>query len=232
MLLLLLNIDYQEFQLKDLFEIRQGVTMVKQNRTSKKSSGKYHYKVINLSALDTCSRRLVPENLVDYYPGKEINPDKCLSPDDYLITCKGTVKGFSLFFSNELFNKAGDEKPYNGILASNHFFILRPRGIIGGNNSPLPFKEKVFLDNLMDIVAEELNKDVAYGKGSSTKYLTIREVENFVINYPFKDKKKIDEFSVIFDQYYKKLQELNEAKNKLDLFNHELRKLIIQKKQL
>ena len=223
MLLLLLKM----VRVKDLFEVKQGFTVVSPKNSSKDTDSLPNkYKVINLSGINTSSRFLNINDLADHSSEKPVSPDKLLTRNDYLLSCKGVVKGFSLRFSDEIFDDLNHQSTFKGIIASNHFFILRLRKIEESNS-----KDTYFFHNLLDIISAELNK-IANNKKGIAKYLTIGDVENYTFNLSdFDLDERIEKFNGLFKVYEHHLRESYLAKKQLDVLNKSFSDKIIYRKQ-
>ena len=208
-MLLLLLPQLDQGRLKDFYEIRQGVTVLQSN-------GKALYKAINLSGIDTCTKMIDGKKLVDYDPVREVGPDKLLTNTDYLVSSKGEVKGFSLLNAGEFLLSMTADGSCKGIVASNHFLILRPKDISGTNPN-----EVRFAHNLLDIMVLEFNK-IASGKAGVSKYLTISDLADLKIHNPLSNSDSLVQFTGIMNRYLQKQNELNKVKIELDHFNHEL----------
>ena len=208
-MLLLLLPQLHQGRLKDFYEIRQGVTVLQSN-------GKGLYKAINLSGIDTCTKMIDEKKLVDYEPVREVSLDKLLTNTDYLVTSKGEVKGFSLLDAGEFLQSMTADGSCKGIVASNHFLVLRPKDISGTNTD-----EVRFAHNLLDILILEFDK-IASGKAGVSKYLTINDLADLKINNPLSNSDSLVQFTGIMNRYLQKLSELNKLKIELDRFNREL----------
>jgi len=212
--MLLLILDHIKFQVKDQFEIRQGIT--KANSGRKEESDKVNsttYKVVNLSGIDSCTGEIDKSRLVNYTPKRDVSPDKLLSGLDYLISCKGEVKGYSMLYSEDLLSNKQEDYKFKGIVASNHFLVLRPR-MISRNSTD----EIRFLHNLLDIISAEL-RSLAVAKKGPAKYLTINDVANYQFNFPYKDTVEIEEFKKVSRQYRKSFEDFKKAKERLYDYN-------------
>ncbi|HPR13630.1 MAG TPA: hypothetical protein PLV06_14680 [Bacteroidales bacterium] len=220
MLLLLLSPD--KFRIKDLFEVWQGITTNRDRDeypAKKKMSAKY--KVVNLSSINDCTGMITSDRLVDYTPARNIPEEKLLTKNDYLISCKGEVKGFSMINSQMFFETKKNTKTFPWLAASNHYLVLRPRMLSG-----IGHEEIIYLHNLLSIFIPELD-NLARSRPGNTKYLTLNDVANYKIRYPDKRVGIINEFNRLFNEYSEKLGELNDIKGRLDEFNRSLASKII-----
>ena len=208
MLLLLLSL-LKQGRLRDFYEIRQGVTVTQPN-------GKALYKAINLSGIDTCTKIIDKKKLVDYDPVREVGPDKLLTNTDYLVASKGEVKGYSMLDSEEFLHSMTADGSCKGIVASNHFLVLRPRDISGSNMDEIRFAH-----NLLDILIPEFNK-IASVKAGNSKFLTINDLGDLKISNPLTNSDLFRQFTEIMTSYTQKQQALNELKIELDNFNRHL----------
>lgn len=219
--MLLLLLLHEKFQIKDQFEIWQGVTT---SRNLWKESGKKKpsdiYKVVNLSGIDNCTGMIEAENLIDFMPTRSIPEDKLLTKYDYLISCKGEVKGFSMLMSENILEMM-KKKSCGGLVASNHFLVLRPRLIADAGISEIGF-----LHNLLGIISAKLN-DLPSVKKRINKYVTVNEVSNYTFAFPYKDGKVVDSFNAVFSNYIGSLKDFIYAKERVDEYNRILETKII-----
>ena len=209
MLLLLLLPQLKQGRLKDFYEIRQGVTALQ-------PAGKGLYKAINLSGIDACTKMIDENKLVSYDPVREVGYDKLLASTDYLVSGKGEVKGYSLLESGEFIKNLTSDGSCKGIVASNHFLVLRPRDISGSNMDEIRFAH-----NLLDILIPEFNK-IASVKAGNSKFLTINDLGDLKISNPLTNSDLFRQFTEIMTSYTQKQQALNEVKIELDNFNRHL----------
>ena len=208
-MLLLLLLLHNKGRLRDFYEIRQGVTVPA-------SSVKGAYKAINLSGIDACSKRIDVNKLIDYDPVREVGADKLLCASDYLVAGKGEVKGFSMLESGELIPSMTKEGICKGIVASNHFLVLRPRDISGAS-----IDEIRFAHNILDILLPKF-KTMAALKTGGSKYLTINDLGEMKTTHPWSDSDVFNQFTEIMTRYNRAQVELNEVKAELDNFNRDL----------
>lgn len=219
--MLLLLLPPVKFQLKDQFDIWQGITASRnQESILKKKKASERYKIVNLSGVNACTGMIEEDNLVDYLPARGIPEEKLLAKYDYLISCKGEVKGFSMLFSEKVFEIL-KKKSCRGLVASNHFLVLRPRMI-----SNTSITEIRYLHNLLGIIVSRLN-DLPSVRHRVNKYVTVNEVANYTFSFPFKDSKVVDSFNDMFMNYIKSLNEFIDAKERLDEYNRRLESKII-----
>jgi hypothetical protein len=208
-MLLLLLPQLKQGRLRDFYEIRQGVTV-------SQSPGKGLYKAINLSGIDACTKMIDENKLVSYDPVREVGSDKLLANTDYLVSGKGEVKGYSLLDAGEFIHNLTLNGSCKGIVASNHFLVLRPRDISGSNMDEIRFAH-----NLLDILVPEFYK-IASVKAGNSKFLTINDLGDLKISHPWSDSDFFRQYSDIMTRYIQKQQELNVVKIELDNFNRDL----------
>ena len=221
--MLLLLLQLKEFNISFHFEILQGITPQQQpDLPENKLNKTFHYKLLNLSGFNPCTRGINEASLPDYQTIKEISPEKVLQENDYLIACKGEVRGYSMVNSKTVMEELKKHTPHDGIVASNHFLILRTR-----MRENMESSEIRFLHNVMDILIPELRK-LGSSKTGAAKYLTINEVANFRFNYPGTEYSEIEKFDAISIRYLEKLHEFEAVKKELDIYNRDLAWKIIK----
>lgn len=215
MLLLLMAVT--KFQLKDQFEIWQGITVAQtKEKDPELQLPSQAYKLVNLSGIDPCSRQIDDEKLLEYYPARDIKTNKLLKRCDYLISCKGEVKGYSMLYSENVFKEIEKTKSSRGLVASNHFLVLRPRMV-----AETSINELRFLHNLLDILIPSLKK-LASEKGGKAKYLNINDVADYTFNFPYSNAKELENFNSVIAKYNSRLNDLTMAKRDLDEYNKSL----------
>jgi hypothetical protein len=220
--MLLLLLPHSKYQVRDVFDVWQGITLLQPHEKTVDANPRQHlYKVINLSGINACSKVIDESNLIDYPSERDKSHDKLLAEHDYLISCKGEVRGYSLLNSKEVLDNIKKQGSCDGLVASNHFLILRPRMC-----STLSSEEIRFLHNILDIILLKF-KLIATGKPGIAKYLTINDVANYSIHYPYTGSFEIEKFDDIFKRYLEKLHELKEVKKELDSYNRYLASTII-----
>lgn len=202
------------YTLGDLFELSQGPAII-----SKKSliieSHSQRYKTIYISDLATKYEALNFSEINDYNSNKKIKEEKLLTDKDYIITCKGVIKGYAMCKSPSLFNDL-KLNGYEGLVASSHFIVLKPR------QSTLEiFNNSYLLYNLIDVIIPKLNKYVNQNKSrKKIPYITISEIENFSISLPGTDLfDLINEFQSLYNKRKEIISSLVEIDEKLNSFN-------------
>jgi hypothetical protein len=204
----------QNYKLGDLFEITQGSAIIS-NKSLIPEESSQRYKTIYISNLTTKYEALEFVELKDYFPNKKIKEGKLITSKDYIITCKGVVKGYAMCKAINLFKdlKLSNHK---GIIASNHFIVLKPR------QSTLEiFENSYLLYHLLDMIIPEFNN---YINQNATRkklpYITISEIENFSISLPGSSLFDIiKEFQSLYNKRKQVLTNLIEIDEKLSLFN-------------
>ena len=213
MLLLLMN----RHHLSELFKIKQGLAI----QTKKKSSnqeGKYRYKVIYPSNLNEPFKTLNINDLTDCFTDKEITTDKLLTKEDYIVSCKGVIKGFPMLNSENAIKKV-IESNYQGIIASNHFITLRP----------FPSTQKGlfsldFMDNVLDLVVDKMSEFIKNSSGPNKKnHITIFEIGNISIEMLLAlNEEKIKEFDRIYKDWKNCRDSFLKVETQLKDFNNTL----------
>jgi len=204
----------KEFKVKDLFEIWQGVSYTPPKEPTSPEQGKV-YRLVNLSSVDFSLKDIIPGNLVSLPADKRIPPEKILQRDDYLLSCKGVVKGFPMRYAGEPYFDPGK----GGLVSSSHFFLLRlrePMKVLAGS--------VLFMHNLLDSCISDFNEIAARRKGI-LKYLTIKDVEEFGFRWePTGEYEaefaRVNELTQAHDAC---LAELKKARHELEMYNLSLK---------
>lgn len=202
------------YTLGELFELSQGAAIISKKSLINESNSQ-SYKTIYISDLATKYEILNFTELDDYTTNRKIKEEKLLTDKDYIITCKGLIKGYAMCKSLALFNDL-KLNGYKGLVASNHFIVLKPR------QSTLEiFKNSYLLYNIIDIIIPELNKHINQRNARKTlPYITISEIENFSISLPGTDLfDLINEFQPLFNKRKEVINDLKEIDEILDSFN-------------
>lgn len=235
LLLLLLEQSYKH-KLSDLFDIKQGIAI----KLGSNLKGKYRYKAVFPSMINSPFKVLDSTELNDFYTDSELSEEKLLTKDDYLIACKGLIKGFSLFQSESCFKSMKNEKPH-GVVASNHLIILRPKPI-----AHMFISDTYFLHNLLYMVVERITDYLSNNKGKKQQYITISDLKNINIGLHWTSldeelqkagPEKLEEFKKVFGEkiaafqrlfadWDEKLKAFNEVNTKFKEFNNELQNQI------
>jgi hypothetical protein len=209
------------YTIGDLFEIFQGTAIISK-KSQKNNSAGFKYKTIYISDLANKYETLNFIELNDYEPVKNLKKEKILTEKDYLLTCKGVIKGYALCKSLEIFNKIITKK-YLGIVASNHFIVLRPRA-----STIEIFQNSYLLYNIIDLIIPELNQLISK-KSNKVKlpYITISELENYSFSIPGSNLNElITEFQKLYNERQENIKELQEADNAIKVFNEILKKYL------
>ena len=203
--------------LSELFEIKQGVAL-SSKKEIEKSFGQYTYKVIYVSDLGNPYHLLDFEELTDYATDTKIKEEKLLTLNDYIISCKGEIKGFSLSKSSNIFNSIS-ELNYSGLFVSNHFIILRPRPSI-----LMMYGNSYFLHNILDLLIPIINDSISQNADKKIMpYITIGEIEKYSILLPGAGfLKQLTDFEKVYQSWSDKFEKLQEANETLKKFNDEL----------
>jgi hypothetical protein len=191
--------EHYRYTLSEMFEIRQGIaTPYLKHKAGSKNS--HLYKLIYPADLNILFKSLEVNQLTDFKSDKELSTGKLLSSDDYLLSCKGIVKGFSMLYSDVALS-AGNTKPYKGIVATNQFIIARPRaGIKEIYGVP-------YLHNLLDILVPYMNEMTVNKAGKSIlRYITISDIVDISLELPIKNAEtKRKEFESVYKSWKKNL---------------------------
>lgn len=202
------------YTIGDLFEIFQGTAIISK-KSQKNNSAGFKYKTIYISDLANKYETLNFIELNDYEPVKNLKKEKILTGKDYLLTCKGVIKGYALCKSQHLFNKM-DSKENLGIVASNHFIVLRPRA-----STIEIFQNSYLLYNIIDLIIPELNQLISK-KSNKVKltYITISELENYSFSIPGSNLNElITEFQKLYNERQENISNLIKIDEKISRFN-------------
>ena len=218
---MLLFTESMRFTLSELFEIKQGLTL-SSKKEIKKTFGNNAYKVIYVSDLGNPYHLLDFGELTDYATSNKIKEERLLTLNDYVISCKGEIKGLSLYKSTKIFNLLY-EKNYSGLLVSNHFIVLRPR-----KSTLMLYGNSYFLHNILDLLIPIINKSMNHSADKKIMpYITIAEIEKYSVLLPGANfRKKITDFEKVYQSWSDKFELLQDANDTLVKFNHELLKEI------
>jgi hypothetical protein len=206
------------YSFSELFEIKQGPMLPsKKNNEGNQESG-YRYKSIFISDIPASGQPLDPELLATFSSSKVMKNTHLLKKEDYLISSKGQIKGYALYRSNAF--EDGGKGEYLGLVASNHFLVLRPRA-----STLDAFGTTNFIYNLLDLLIPQFNNLAKQGrKKSGVQFLTISDLQHFSIQMPengiFEELQR--EFMQIHQEYESRLKALNLSKVNLEKYNQRL----------
>ena len=162
MLLLLLT---PKFPLSEAFDFSQGNILQPRNKLI--LTGKENYcHVIYPGDISTCDKKIDINKLTLINLPKPIKYSKILKKEDYLISAKGGIKGFSLY--NTLKNSEEADTP---LAASNNLIVVRPK------EEALRYNTIQYLHNLLDLVVQRLRDEREKESPEDTKnqqLITIR----------------------------------------------------------
>jgi restriction endonuclease S subunit len=210
------------YSFSELFEIKQGPMLPsKKNNKGVKDTG-YLYKSIFISDLPASHESLDPDLLAMFSSIKELKNSHLLKKEDYLISSKGQIKGYALYRSNVFSDVKG--KKYLGLVASNHFLILRPRA-----STLEAFGNSYFIYNLLDLLIPKFNALAKQGQNKSRiQYLTVSDLQNFSIQLPEIGilKELLQEFTQLHEEYESRIKALNQSKMNLEKYNQRLETII------
>jgi hypothetical protein len=161
---------------------------------------------------------LDPGLLATFSSPREIKNTHLLKKLDYLISSKGQIKGYALYRSNAF--EDGGKGEYLGLVASNHFLVLRPRA-----STLEAFDYTYFIYNLLDLLIPQFNNLAKHGtKKSGIQYLTVSDLQDFSIQLPeIGNLEELQrEFMQIHQEYESRLNALNLSKVNLEKYNQRL----------
>ena len=202
------------YTIGDLFEIFQGTAIISKKSQITTSDG-IKYKTIYISDLPDKYEALNFLELNGYESQKKTKEEKLLTENDYLLTCKGAIKGYALCKSLDIFNEIASSE-YQGIVASNHFIVLRPR-----KSTIQIFQNSYLLYNIIDIIIPELNQSISKkSKKVKLPYITISELENYSFSIPGSNLNElINEFQKLYNERQENISNLIKIDEKINQFN-------------
>ena len=193
-----------QISLNDLFDIRQGL-LVK----DKEGSAAFKYKTIFISDIPDNPYDSIDLTQVKEYSSSKPFPTKhLLNQEDYLLSCKGQIRGYALKHCL---------KENVELIASNHFLVLTPRTFAKQTFA----SDNFFLYHLLDLLIPKLrdHANTKIRKGP-VPYITKSELSTIQLNIPIIQLNHIiNEFSNLFNNYLT-------FKKKLDSYDNELIKSI------
>lgn len=206
-----------QYTLSELFDIKQGLLLPSKSKRQNALNGVNKYKSLFISDMPAPYEPLNVDSLADFSLSKEIKKTHLLCKQDYLISTKGQIKGYALYHSKAFEH---DDIQNSGIIASNHFIVLKPR-----TSTLEAFGESYFIYNILDLIIPRLNTLAKQStKENQTPYITISDLQNFTINLP--DAKALNELNRTFLELNKdfefKIKEMHESRNKLNSYNKSL----------
>ena len=206
------------YSIGDLFEIFQGTAIISK-KSQINTSGGFKYKTIYISDLPNKYETLNFFELNGYESIKKIKKEKLLTEKDYLLTCKGVIKGYALCNSLDIFKEMPSNE-YQGIVASNHFIVLRPRA-----STIEIFQKSYLLYNLIDIIIPKLNQLVSK-KSNKIKlpFITISELEYCLFLLPGSNLDElINQFQKLYNERQENISNLIKIDEKISQFNKQLK---------
>jgi len=208
----------RRYSFSELFEIKQGPMLPSKKNDEDTQERAYQYKSIFISDLPASGQPLDPELLATFSSSKVMKNTHLLQKEDYLISSKGQIKGYALYRSNAFEDDTRNK--YLGLVASNHFLVLRPRA-----STLEAFGYTYFIYNLLDLLIPQFNNLAKHGsKKSGIQYLTVSDLQDFSIQLPengiFEELQR--EFMQIHQEYESRLKALNLSKVNLEKYNQRL----------
>ena len=206
------------YTIGELFEIFQGTAIISKKSQINTSDG-IKYKTIYISDLPNKYETLNFFELNSYESLKKIKKEKLLTEKDYLVTCKGVIKGYALCKSLDIFNDINSNE-YQGIVASNHFIVLRPR-----KSTIEIFQNSYLLYNIIDLIIPELNQFISRKRNKEKlSYITISELENYSFSMPGSNLNElINEFQKLYNERQEKLNNLIKIDRTISQFNKQIK---------
>jgi hypothetical protein len=223
------NVETTKYQIKDLFDVRQGKLVLHNDSNynkivDDKLDEKEHLDTVEVLTLNSINWELAtikPENL--FTISKPKTTPAPLSNNDFIINRVGLTKGCSLLESDFDFEK-------HQVMPSHHFLVCSPRKII---LDKLPFFHAVLEIYLNDLIVKKgkdrLESDL--DKKQKSIYVTVKEIENIEVEIPSEN---FDLLTSQFDQYYNMyaVSYKNFMASKESLNNHKLELSKFLKKEL
>lgn len=206
------------YTIGELFEIFQGTAIISKKSQINISDG-IKYKTIYISDLPNKYETLNFFELNSYESLKKIKKEKLLTEKDYLVTCKGVIKGYALCKSPDIFNEITSNE-YQGMLASNHFIVLRPR-----KSTIQIFQNSYLLYNIIDIIIPELNQFISRKRNKEKlSYITISELENYSFSMPGSNLNElINEFQKLYNERQENISNLIKLDKTISQFNKQIK---------
>lgn len=193
------NVETTKYQIKDLFDVRQGKLVLHNDSNNNKivdeklpeNEESNSVEVLTLNSINWELSTIRPESLFTIPKPKTIPLP--LTNNDFIINRVGLTKGCSLLESDFDFES-------HQVMPSHHFLVCSPRKII---LDKLPFFHAVLEIFLYDLVAKKLtsNENEAAVKTTKQKltYVTVKEIQNIEVEIPSEN---FDMIVSQFDQYY------------------------------
>jgi hypothetical protein len=205
-------LDKFRFSLSELFEIRQGISVPAPGQRG--SEKEYAYRMVYPIDFGKSLRTIEFDQLLSQPLNREVKPERLLTASDYLLSCKGIVRGFSLQHSAEAFTRC-DTESCKGILASNHFLVLRAR------QAQVEMYGLPYLHNVLDRVVPRLNEMTELRSGQrALRYVTIGDVEQVSVMLPLKNAATSrSQFEEIYREWKINWAQWMASEKKLALFN-------------
>jgi hypothetical protein len=192
------NAETTKYQIKDLFDVRQGKLVLQNDANIKKADVESLNKkesnsveVLTLNSINWELETIKPENL--FTISKPKTTPLPLTNNDFIINRVGLTKGCSLLESDFDFEK-------HQVMPSHHFLVCSPRKII---LDKLPFFHAVLEIFLYDLVAKKLasNENEVSVKTTKQKltYVTVKEIQDIEVEIPSEN---FDMLVSQYNQYY------------------------------
>ncbi len=218
------NVETTKYQIKDLFDVRQGKLVLNNDSNNKIVDDKFFKNeehdttsVLTLQSVNWELSTIKTEKL--FTIPKPNSAPLPLTNNDFIINRVGQTKGCSLLQSDFDFKN-------NPVIPSHHFVVCSPRKII---LDKLPFFHAVLEILITDLVSKKKIEPKPDEKIKST-YITVKEIENMEVEIP---NENFDLLTSQFEQYYNMYSASynNFIVSKDNLNNHklELAKFILKK---
>ena len=188
------NVETTKYQIKDLFDVRQGKLVLHNDSNNKivddkllKNEENDTTSVLTLQSVNWELSTIRVESLFNIPTPKTIPPP--LTNNDFIINRVGQTKGCSLFQSDFDFKN-------NPVIPSHHFVVCSPRKII---LDKLPFFHAVLEIFLSELVSSKLKTPENEASLKTTKpkltYVTVKEIQNIEVEIPSEN------FDMLVSQY-------------------------------
>jgi hypothetical protein len=211
-----------QISLTELVDISQGLPFPNKNKNISEDVVNYRYQTLYVSDMPSSSiEQLNREELSEFYSDKKIKENRLLQLEDYLVSIRGKIKGYALINNQDLFKLSDD---CNGIIATNHFLVLRPR-----LTARVAFGHLLYyiLDMLMPRINEyaiEKQKNKTNGKENALPFITIADLKeisfiidqtNDLVDLKKQFEYKYDEYRTAHSNFKIKQTEINAFKNEI-----------------
>lgn len=202
------------FPLSEVFEFKQGNILQPKNKLRFKGNENL-CQVIYSGDFSDCEKEIDIDKLTQISLPKPIKKLNELRKEDYLISAKGGIKGFSLYHS--LKNRKEGSLP---VAASNNLIVVRPKQEVIMANGIL------YMHNLLDLITQHLRKESEKPQegGIKSQAINIRFLSDLKIFHTADQQIRgyQEKFVEISSRWEKAYDHLLTIKKELDALNFEI----------